>query len=180
MRQQRKSTSVVLSLFVFTALTLGGCTKEAATTSTAKSAVSVENAAFVFSENFVVQIDDNVWLPCANGGAGENVHIFGPLHVLNNGTFTDNTGRVHYQLQSEGMKGIGSVTGDEYKIIWNDEETRAGSVINGRFVVTFVESFRIIGPGPGNNYSGHVTFHFTYNANGEETASFDNFTADCK
>ena len=185
MKQKRIVDTLYLVLFLFTAIIFESCKKEAATTSTVNLAANEQHAAqksaaFVFSENFVVQIDDNVWLPCANGGNGEIVHLSGPLHVLITGTFTDNTGRVHYQFQSAGISGIGSVTGDKYIITSLSEETRNGSFTNGQFIVTAIENFRIIGPGKGNNYNGHGTFHFTYNANGEETASFDNFTADCK
>jgi hypothetical protein len=43
-----------------------------------------------------------------------------------------------------------------------------------------VNNFRIIGQGPGNNYLVHETMHFTINADGTTTVSFDNLTVDCK
>jgi hypothetical protein len=55
-----------------------------------------------------------------------------------------------------------------------------GSLTNGQFNQTFVNNFRIIGQGPGNNFVLHENFHLTINANGEVTTVHDNFSADCK
>jgi len=180
MKQQRLSTYIVPCLFLFAALTLGGCTKEAATTSSANHAVSADNATTVWTNNFIVQIDQDDWLPCGNGGNGENIHYSGPLHVIIRGTFNDNAGTVHFSQQPQGITGVGSVTGDKYIITTNNEETVTGSFINGRFDDAFVSNVGIHGPGPDANYHGHYTFHYTYNANGEQTVYIDNFTVDCK
>jgi hypothetical protein len=53
---------------------------------------------------------------------------------------------------------------------------------NGKvgYEYTYVNNFRIIGQGPGNNYLIHNNFHYTINANGELTAWVDNFSAECK
>ena len=49
-----------------------------------------------------------------------------------------------------------------------------------QFNETFVNNFRIIGQGPGNNFLLHEDFHITVNANGDVITSHDNFSADCK
>jgi len=43
---------------------------------------------------------------------------------------------------------------------------------------TFIDNFRIIGEGNGNNFLIHETFHSTINADGIPTASVDNFSVD--
>ena len=45
---------------------------------------------------------------------------------------------------------------------------------------TFINNFRIIGQGSGNNFLVHETFHVTINANGSVTAFLDNFSIDCR
>jgi hypothetical protein len=45
---------------------------------------------------------------------------------------------------------------------------------------TFVNNFRIIGQGPGNNFLVHEVFHITFNANGSITAFVDKFSVDCR
>jgi hypothetical protein len=45
---------------------------------------------------------------------------------------------------------------------------------------TFINNFRIIGQGPGNNFLVHENSHVTINANGVITSFHDNFTVECK
>ncbi len=54
------------------------------------------------------------------------------------------------------------------------------SLQNGQLAVSFVNNFRMIGPGPGNNYLEHQNTHITINANGDVTVTHDNFSVDCK
>ena len=56
----------------------------------------------------------------------------------------------------------------------------SGSLVNGQFEETFVNNFRIIGQGPGNNFLIHENAHLTINANGDVTVTHDNFSAVCK
>ena len=55
-----------------------------------------------------------------------------------------------------------------------------GSLQNGQFTQTFVNNFRIIGQGPGNNFLVHEVFHITINANGDVTVIHDSISVDCK
>jgi hypothetical protein len=52
---------------------------------------------------------------------------------------------------------------------------------NGPFPAldTYVNNFRIIGAGPGNNYSVHQTLHITVNANGVVTTEHGRADIDC-
>ncbi len=119
------------------------------------------------------------FVSCANGGAGEAVVLSGTLHVLIHETVSS-SGNFHLKLhfQPQGVSGTGLATGDSY---------RATGVTQEHFNFnqlpindTFVNNFRIIGQGPGNNFSVHQTFHITINANGELTSFQNNFKADCK
>jgi hypothetical protein len=119
-----------------------------------------------------------VIVPCANGGAGEVVLLTGDLHMLLRIT-ADNNGGLHVKMhvQPQGVSGVGMTTGAKYQ---------ATGVAQEEFNVkvgiedTFVNNFRIIGQGPGNNLLVHENAHFTINANGDVTASVDNFSIDCK
>jgi hypothetical protein len=130
--------------------------------------------------NDVTVIDLPVFIPCAAGGAGELVDLSGPLHTLI--TFTINghnvSGKTHFQPQ--GLSGTGETTGDKYQATGVTQESFKGSFQNGQFSDTFVNNFRIIGQGPGNNFLVHETLHITVNANGTVTVFHDNFSIDCK
>jgi hypothetical protein len=143
-----------------------------------RTAASLAGAG-TFTSNERIPIDLPVFIPCANGGSGEDVQLSGNLHVLVHTAVNGNhfTTKLHFQPQ--GITGAGDVTGDKYQATGVTQERFGGSFINGQFSDTFINNFRIIGQGPGNNFLVHETFHITINANGEVTASVDNFTISC-
>ena len=128
------------------------------------------------SQSFPISI--SVFVPCANGGAGEYVDLSGDLHDLYHLTF-DGQGGVHVKFQDnpQGISGVGLTTGDKYQGT-GVTETEFNVKVGEEY--TYVNNFRIIGQGPGNNYLVHDNFHFTINANGTVTAYHDNFSVECK
>ena len=130
-----------------------------------------------FTVNSVFPIDLAVFVPCANGGVGEDVLLSGNLHDLIHVTVNDNSVHVKTHDQPQGISGTGVVTGDKYQAtgVTQDEFNTSFGMEE-----TFINNFRIIGQGPGNNFLVHENFHITINANGTVTASHDNFTVDCK
>jgi hypothetical protein len=133
-----------------------------------------------------VQVNDrtdvgiSVFIPCAAGGAGEVVDLAGPLHTLI--TFTINgknvSGYSHFQPQ--GIVGVGETTGATYHATGVTLESFKTSFQNGQANLTFVNNFRIIGQGPGNNFLEHETEHIAINADGSVTVSHDNFSVVCQ
>ena len=125
-----------------------------------------------------IPVDETLFVPCAAGGAGEEVHLTGKLHHLVH-FITNSTGGVHFKFQSsdQGITGTGLTTGDKYH--------RTGAT-NSEFNAkvgeqsTVVDSFNIIGQGNGNNFLLHVTLHITVNANGTVTAEVFDFRVECK
>src|SRR5213595_1541448 len=131
--------------------------------------------------NDVSDINLTVFVPCAAGGAGELVDLSGPLHTLITLTVNGNnvSGMAHFQPQ--GLSGTGETTGDKYQAtgVTKDSSFKA-SFQNGQFTQTYVNNFRIIGQGSGNNFLVHEVLHVTFNANGTVTVFHDNFSIDCK
>jgi len=129
--------------------------------------------------NQSIDISLQVFVPCANGGAGEVVDLNGPLHVLLTATINGNriSGVTHFQPQ--GISGVGEDTGAIYQGTGVTQDHFSGSLTNGQFSETFVNNFRIVGQGPGNNFQVHEDFHLTITANGDVTSSHHNIRADC-
>jgi hypothetical protein len=133
-----------------------------------------------------VQVDDktdislSVFVPCAAGGVGEIVDLSGPLHTLVSITINGNkiSGELHSQPQ--GISGSGETTGAKYQATGVTSESFTVSLQNGQANTTFVNNFRIIGQGPGNNLLVHENTHITVNADGTVTVFHDNFSIDCK
>jgi hypothetical protein len=119
-----------------------------------------------------------VFVPCADGGAGELVEFEGNLHVLIAET-ADNKGGFHVKMhfQPQGLSGVGLSTGDSYQatgVTQDHLNLKAG------VTYTYVNNFRMIGQGPGNNFLVHDTYHVTVNANGELTVEHINSSVECK
>lgn len=131
---------------------------------------------FTVSQNF--PIDIVVFVPCANGGTGEEVELSGNLHDLFHVTFTPSGGfRLSGSDNPQGISGIGLTTGAKYQGTGITRFNFGGRVGAEE---TDVNNFRIIGQGPGNNYLVHDNFHITINANGTVTSFHDNFSVECK
>jgi hypothetical protein len=130
--------------------------------------------------NEAVPFEMTVSVPCANGGLGEDVLVTGFLHVLITATL-DGSGSLHTttHFQPMGVAGTGLATGDVYRATGITRDQANGLTMP--FETTFVNNFRIIGPGKGNNLLTHETFHVTVDANGFVKASLDHVTSDeCK
>ena len=136
--------------------------------------------------NAAVQVNDrteiriSVFVPCAAGGAGEVVDLSGPLHTLISATVNGNNVSGYFHFQPQGISGTGETTGAKYQATGVTLQSFKASLQNGQANLTFVNNFRIIGQGPGNNYLVHETMHLTINADGTLTVLFDNLSIDCK
>ncbi|MCH8987027.1 hypothetical protein IIA94_02560 [Patescibacteria group bacterium] len=143
-------------------------------------ATPVQAKATTITTNINIPISLDVFVPCANGGAGEIVVLNGPLHVLFHSTLNDNRFRVKAHFQPQGVSGVGMSPGDKYQATGVTQSGFGGSFVNGQFTSTFVNNFRIIGKGKGNNLLIHMVFHITVNANGDVTTTVNNVKFDCK
>jgi hypothetical protein len=140
--------------------------------------ISAQPLAAAVQTNVTVPVNIGVFIPCAADGAGEVVFLTGNLHVLLRFT-VDQAGGIHAasHFQPQGISGSGQTTGAKYQAtgVTQDE-------FNAKIGVeeTFINNFRIVGQGPGNNFLIHENFHITFNADGVPTASVDNFSVDCR
>ena len=136
--------------------------------------------------NAMVEVNDKtdisltVFIPCAAGGAGEIVDLSGPLHTLISFTITGRNVSGYFHFQPQGISGIGETSREKYHATGVTLETFKNSLQNGLANFTFVNNFRIIGQGSGNNFLVHETLHMTVNANGSLTVIHDNFSIECR
>jgi hypothetical protein len=140
----------------------------------------------VLPGNAAVQVNDKtlidltVFVPCAAGGAGEIVDLSGPLHTLISSTINGNNFSGKFHFQPQGISGIGETTGDKYQATGVTQQTFKASLQNGQLNLTFVNNFRIVGQGPGNNFLVHENLHINVNADGRLTVFHNNFSIDCR
>ena len=129
-----------------------------------------------------IQINDkvpltmSVFIPCA----GETVVLTGELHTVMSITENENGIHVRSHFQPMGVSGVGPISGNKYQATGVTRQDMNTASDGFPVTQTFVNNFRIIGQGPGNNYLVHAVFHVTVNANGEVTAQVDNSSTECK
>ena len=126
----------------------------------------------------IVYAEQNV--PCANGGAGEDLYLTGTLHwVVHSGQ--DASGGYHTQIRvtPRGVTGVGEVTGDVYRATGITQHMynldKAADTL-----FWWHNNFRLIAPGPGNDLHVKWRMRATINANGEVTAYIDRTEVTCK
>lgn len=119
-----------------------------------------------------VPLELTIFIPCS----GETVAVTGELHILNHVTVNpDGSLHVVQHFNPQGVSGV-SDAGNKFQ---GTGVTQEVFNINVGQTFTFVNNFRFIGQGPGNNSTIHQNVHTTVNANGDLTSTVDNFSADC-
>jgi len=135
--------------------------------------------ALVITTNDFIPFSQLVFVPCANGGVGEDVLVEGILHLQQHITINDNRMTLKTHAQPQGADGVGQTTGDLYQGVGVTQEVDTLPLIGGATEFTFVNNFRLIGQKTDNNSQVHQTVHVTINANGDVTNTIVNETVDC-
>ncbi len=134
------------------------------------------------TQQFRDQTNFSIFVPCANGGLGENVEGIAKVHVVI-GQTDDSAGgfHLHAQITLRGV-GIGTVTDDRYQfhadepfIVPNRINDNAGGSEN--FAFNF--NFDAIGMGDAPNFHGTFRMQGTMNANGVITMEKGVITETC-
>ena len=126
-------------------------------------------------------IDLPVFVPCANGGAGDIVILSGTIHIQAHVTVDARNGlHEHTVVNFNDVSGVGLLTGRTYRGVGVQHFEFSDNGPTLQLEGTSENSFQAIGQGPGNNLIFHVLLHQTVNSNGDFTAEVVNVTADCK
>lgn len=171
-------TRFVPGLIAIVCCTLGACQGDATSPDAATAEMHPSFSASALTQSTKFPLDLLVFIPCANGGLGEDVALSGNLHDLFHVT-TDGHGGFHIKTHDnpQGIIGVGSLTGLKYQ---GTGVTESQVNLNAGQHETDINNFRMIGQGPGNNFMVHDNFHVSINANGVVTSFHDHFTITCK
>jgi hypothetical protein len=137
------------------------------------------SSATTSTDTYIIPLDVVVFVSCANGGQGEFVQLSGSIHVIFHLTVSS-SGIVSFKdhFQPLNVSGTGLTTGATYHGTGVTQDHNYVGQVGQTF--TFIDNFRIIGQGPGNNFTLHENLHVTINANGTVTTFVDNVSATCK
>ena len=124
-----------------------------------------------------------VQIPCALGGAGEEV-LFEGTGTLVVRQETDAAGGTHFVLHSNfgNVVGTGLTSGTVYRAMTVEGETshNFAPFVGPPYSFTATRHARFIGPGPDNDFIIAQTFHVTVNAQDVVTAEHLDFQVDCR
>jgi hypothetical protein len=139
--------------------------------------VSVNAAQAEVTANERVPLAFAGFVPCANGGSGEIVAGLIEVHNLITSTTNANNVSGKFQFQPQGSM-VGAITGDTYRVTGVTQGTLNESLENGHAALTYVNNFRLIGPGPGNNLVVREIAHMTIDGD-EVIVKHDDLSIDC-
>jgi hypothetical protein len=105
-------------------------------------------------------IDRYVWVSCANGGAGETIHVTGDLRYDVH-TTQDATGVIHFNVKSNtsGLTGVGTTSGTFFRGMMAEHiNSSAADYLNEDVRIT--DMIRFVAPGSGLAYALTASSHF--------------------
>ena len=117
------------------------------------------------------------FVPCANGGAGELVTGTIDAHSLETSTVNDSADAWQFAYELRGGF-VGKVTGDTYRLAGVTRGTYVDSLQGDEYASTYVNRYRLIGPGTGNDLAVVETAHVTRNGD-EVVVQRDDFEIEC-
>ena len=145
---------------------------------TAGMAVSVSAAQADVVTNETVSYAWSGFVPCANGGAGELLTGTIDVHNLITSTVNGNVDSWQFQFQPRGSL-VGRVTGDTYQLTGVTRGTYNDIQQSGEYTLTYVNSYQLVGPGPGNNLRVREVSHMTLDGD-DVVVRHDGFSIECK
>jgi hypothetical protein len=119
-------------------------------------------------------ISARTFVPCALGGAGEEVLVSGTVTTVVVES-TDASGGTHFVLRSNynSLAGTGLTSGTRYHAVATEGSSSHNfePFAGPPYTFTFTEHVRFVGAGPGNDLTLTFSNHFTVNANDELTVN---------
>jgi len=117
------------------------------------------------------------FVPCANGGAGELVTGTIDAHILETSTSNGKVAVSHLTWDAHGSL-TGSSTGDTYRLGGVTHSVDVEHLLSDRYALTYINRYRLIAPGAGNNLVVRETAHVT--ADGDNViVDHDEFSIEC-
>ena len=128
-----------------------------------------------------IPIDQTAFVPCAAGGAGEEIQLTGQANIVTHVTL-DNTGNAHIKVQGtyQGVSGTGLTTGDKYQATGTINEAFFIEKVEQEKEGTLLTKINFIGQGDASNLLGLMHFHATIHPDGTVTGLVINFSFECK
>ena len=119
-----------------------------------------------------------LFIPCANGGAGEDVTLTGTIKIVRQEMYNNQRFTFILHAVPQGVTGVGLSTGDNFTAIGGSQETVTGTIeYGGQYSATYIQQMRFTGQGI--SFIVKYKFHVTVNSNGEISTRIDEEKIEC-
>lgn len=170
-----------ICLLAFAAITLlFSCTKNGELSAPENAEPSLQNSFTSKTSNGVVAVPYEilVYVPCGNGGAGENVTLTGMANFVYQMIWTDHGFTLVYHDNFNHLTGSGALSGEAFAGSGGTNGTVTGAFENSLWTGTTTRSLRIAGTN--TRFTLKYKSHITVAADGTVKVDNDETTADCK
>lgn len=179
--QLSKIRSMIIGFLSVLALTLlFSCSKNCAETPAREAAVASSQSSPAQTGNIIETLPygSTLFIPCANGGAGEDVELTGSIKIIREETYTNERFTVTYHVIPQGITGVGLSTGTNFTAIGASEAAITGTIeYGGEYSATYFQQMRFTGGGI--SFVVKSKFHVTVTSDGEISTRIDEETVEC-
>jgi hypothetical protein len=124
-----------------------------------------------------VPFETTLFIPCANGGAGENVILSGFTNFVYRISWTDHGFTSGYHENVHEVKGVGAISGEKFTASGGINGTVMGSWVNEQWIGILNRQMRIIGQN--TSFTVKYKSHITVISDGTVVINNIDQTADC-
>ena len=179
--QLSKIKSMIICFLSVLALTLlFSCSKNIAERPAQEEVSASNQSSGAQTENSVVSepYASTLFIPCANGGAGEDVNLTGTVKIVRQET--SNNQRFTFILHAipDGITGVGLSTGDTFTAIGGSQDAVTGTIeYGGQYSATYIQQMRFASRGI--SFVVKYKFHVTVTSNGQISTRIDEEKVEC-
>jgi hypothetical protein len=168
-------------LAVLATALLFSCTKNVADVSdqAAEEATAVDANPHGKNDNIIhaVPFETTVFVPCANGGAGEDVRLTGFTNFIYGLVYTDRGFSMQYHDNVHQVTGVGLSSGESFVASGGTNGTVVGVWYSSQWVGNTTTQMRIVGQN--TMFTVIYKHHITVSQEGSVTVNNTEQTADC-
>lgn len=124
-----------------------------------------------------VPFEKTLYVPCANGGAGEPVQFRGYLNFVYQIEYHETGFTLAYHENMQNVTGTGTISGQAFVASGSTHGNVSGSWNNQQWNSTMIRQMRVIRPGL--QYTVKYRYHITVLANGTVTVNMLDQEIDC-
>lgn len=122
--------------------------------------------------------DNVLFVPCANGGEGEEVALAGSVKAIDHIVYNDRGFTLNYNFIAQGVTGVGLSTGEKFQASFGIKGTITGEFgEDGRYSRVFIQQLRIVGQN--TIFKVQYKTKITVTPDGKITTSIEDETVDC-